>query len=210
MLYETARLLAYQSYQHWISIEFLSFQWFVMVGLLIVVYTVWLKLVDTRRITEILLVGSLSTVVFIVIDMVLDGYLGLWGYAIAITPIEPPIFMISVSVAPILHMLALQYTSSWKGYLLWSGIGMAFLAFIILPVYAILGIFVMYKGWNYIYHFTMMFSVGVIARGILQWLLSLEQRHANFRSTNPIFSVLQPAATKLLDNDKKDAIDNDD
>lgn len=195
MSYETARLLAYQSYQHWISDEFLSFQWFLMVGVLIVTYTIWLKLVDTRRITEILLVGSLSTVAFMILDMVLASYLGLWGYEIAITPIEPPVFMISISLAPMLHMLALQYSSAWKGYLLWSGIGMAFLGFVILPVYAMLDIFLMYKGWNYIYHFLMMFSVGVISKGMLQWLLSLEQRHVNAKSLN---------------NGKEDIVDNDD
>ncbi|MBC8014489.1 MAG: hypothetical protein H7X79_01945 [Sporomusaceae bacterium] len=208
MEYETARLLAYQSYQQWISGEFLSFQWFVLVGVLIVTYTIWLKLVDTRRITEILLVGSLSTVAFMVLDMVLAHYLGLWQYEISLTPIEPPVFMVSISIAPILHMLSLQYTSSWKGYLLWSGISMAFLAFILLPVYGILGIFLMHKGWNYMYHFLMMFSVSVIARGMLQWLLSLEQQHVDFRSTAPMFTGLQPAAIKPLESDKDDTTDN--
>jgi hypothetical protein len=177
MPYETARLLADQSYQHWISQEFLSYQWFIMAGVLAVTYTVWFKLVDTKRITQILLLGSLITVAGSVANLYLSGFWGFWQYKISLTPSEPTVFAVSYTIIPIFHMLVFQYTSSWKSYLIWASIATGFLAFILLPVYSALGIFQLHKGWNYIYHFAMMLTKGIVARWIVLWLASLEQRH---------------------------------
>ncbi len=176
MPYETARLLAEQSYQHWISQEFLSYQWFIMVGVLAITYIVWFKLVDTKRITQILLLGSLITVAGSFVNLYLAGFGGFWEYKIAVTPVKPAVFTVSYTIIPIFHMLVFQYTSSWKSYLIWASIATGFLAFILVPVYSALGIFQLHKGWNYIYHFAMMLIEGIVARWIVLWLDRLEQR----------------------------------
>jgi|GEM_PF-941170 len=209
MAYETARLLTYQSYQQWISTELFSFGWFFMIGVIAAVYAIWLKVVDKSRIQSILLLGSLSAVGLIIADMVLMGYFGVAEYKISLFPVEPPIFIVSITEAPILYMLALQYTSSWKAYLLWAGIGTAVLAFGILPLYSLLGIFQLHH-WNYLYHFLLMFTDGVIARALLLWLINMEQGQPVSSRASSMFSGLQPVAAKPLDKDKEDTIDNDD
>ena len=210
MPYETARLLAYQSYQQWISTEIFSSGWFIIVGLLVIVYTVWIKLVDTSRLRDLLLLGSLSAVGFAIADMILSGYFGVVEYKIRPFPLEPPIFIVSITKGPILYMLVQQYTSSWKSYALWTSIGTAVLTFALLPAYSLLGIFQLHK-WNYFYQFLLMFTDAMIARALLLWVISLEQGqssvHGHVSSTS---SGLQPAATKPLNNDKEDTIDNDD
>ncbi len=56
-LYETSRLLASQSYQQWVSTELFSFGWFFTLGVLAIIYVIWLKLVDTNRLSQLLLMG---------------------------------------------------------------------------------------------------------------------------------------------------------
>lgn len=210
MPYETARLLTYQSYKQWLSTELFSFSWFVMIGILAIVYGIWLKVIDKNRIQSILLLGSLSTVGFFIADMVLIAYLGVAEYKIRIFPWNPPIFIVSITIAPILLMLVYQYTSSWRGYTLWIGIAMAVLAFGLMPIYSLLGIYRLVK-WNYFYQFIMMFTDGVIARGLLLLVISIEQRHpAANRVSSRFTGILQPSATKPLDSDKKDTTDNND
>ena len=77
---ETARLLNYQSYQQWISSEFLSFGWFFTLGVLAVFYVVWIKLVDKSRLRDFIVLGSLSAIGFILADMILQSSLGVAEY----------------------------------------------------------------------------------------------------------------------------------
>jgi hypothetical protein len=172
-------------------------------------YTIWLKVVDKSRIQSILLLGSLSAVGLVVADIVLMGYFGVAEYKIRPFPWEPAIFIVSVTKAPILYMLVLQYTSSWRDYLLWAGIGTAVLAFGILPIYSLLNIYQLHH-WNYLYQFLLMFVDGAIARVLLLWLISMEQSQTVSSRASSMFSGIQPAAIKPLDTDNQDTTDNDD
>lgn len=49
MLYEKERELIDLSIQKWTSDEVFSFGWFLILGILIITYIVWLKLVDKSR-----------------------------------------------------------------------------------------------------------------------------------------------------------------
>jgi len=148
MPYETARLLAYQSFQQWISTQLFSFGWFFQVGLLIVAYTVWIKLVDKSRIKDLLLFGSLCAVAFGVMESLFVGFWGLWEFKINLFPMQPPHFVIGYTLGPIMHMLVQQYTSSWKKFLLWDCVGSAVMVFGILPIYSLLGILQLHN-WNF-------------------------------------------------------------
>jgi len=204
MPYETARLLAYQTYQQWVAKELFSVGWFVMVGVLIVTYAIWLKLVDKRRLRDLLLLGSLCAVGFSIGDIFLIGNWGVADYNIALGPGRPPIFVLSLTVGPILFMLIEQYSSSWKKYFLWAGIGSAAAAFGLMPLYVFLGIIQFYK-WNYVYQFIYLLTAGIIARALLLWITSIEQSQSVSSCEVQGFSRLQPAASKpiLDDNDDK-------
>jgi hypothetical protein len=200
--YDAGMLLASLSYQHWMSQKLFSFGWWILVGVLAVTYSIWLKLLDKTRVIPILLLGSLCAVGFMVADIILVGFLGLWEYKITITPLHPPVFIVSVSIAPILYMLVLQYTASWRSYLLWAAIGTAVLTLGLLPLYSLLGIFQLYKGWNYFYHFLLMLTAGTVARAMLLWFASIERNQPASKHLHLAFHGLQPAASKPLQNDK--------
>jgi hypothetical protein len=200
MRYEISRLLAYQSYQDWISTELFSLGWFITIGLLTTIYAIWLKLVDKSRLRDIVLLGLLSVMGFVITELVLIGYLGVAEYKIRLFPFEPNLFIVSVTKAPILYMLILQYTASWRKYLLWAGIGTAVISFGLFPLYSLLGIYQLHK-WNYVYQFLLMLTDGVIARALLLWITSLELSQSSSSRICEIFPVIQPAATKPLNED---------
>jgi hypothetical protein len=53
--YEIQRSLVSLSYQNWITNELFTFGWFVILGILVVVYAIWLQLLDRTRVRDILL-----------------------------------------------------------------------------------------------------------------------------------------------------------
>jgi hypothetical protein len=201
MLYEISRQLAYLGYQRWITMELFSTGWFIMVGVLVVIYTVWLKLVDKRRLRDLLLLGSLIAVGFTVADTFLIGNWGVSSYNVSLFPGRPPLFVLSLTVGPIMFMLIQQYTTSWKEYLTWTAIGSAAIAFGLMPFYVWVGILQFYK-WNYIYHFFLTFTAGTIGRAILLWIINIEQSQSSSIHADQASSVLRPAATKPLDQEQ--------
>lgn len=203
MLYETSRLLANQSYQQWVSNELFSFGWFFTMGVLAIIYIVWLKLVDKSRLSQLLLLGSLSSIGFVIGGAALIQLLGLSEYKIRPLPFNPPLFDLAITVAPITFMLVAQYTTSCKSYALWAGIGMAVIAFGILPLYSQIGIYQLHN-WNYFYQFLYMLTDGIIARAILIGVISIEKNQPVKSCISQEFGVLQPTATKPLINDKDD------
>lgn len=68
------------SVQHWLSSEVFSFGWFVIFGTLSVAYTVWLNLLDKSRTKDILLIGSLAAVAFMMVIMVI--FRQLWALSL--------------------------------------------------------------------------------------------------------------------------------
>ena len=177
MLYEKARELTQLSYQNWVSHEVFSFGWFLIVGVLIVVYSIWLKLLDKSITTQLLLIGSLAAVANTFNNMVLSGYFGLIEYSIRLLPLQPPLFTSSNTLSPIIIMLVQQYTSSWKGYLLWSSIGFAFLNFVIFPTYIFFGI-IQYHNWNVFFNFLALLGISLGVRFIFQWITGTQKRHS--------------------------------
>lgn len=177
MLYERYREMAGLTTQHWITEEVFTFQWFVLVGVVITFYVVWLCLLNRSRAKDLLLIGSLAAVFFAVNSFLLIEFLGLADYHVRIVPIYPPVFATSVTVSPIIIMLVQQYTSTWKGYLLWSAIGYAFLNFVIFPVFTSIDLLELHKNWNWFYHFLALFGVAQFTRLVYLWIAGVQKRH---------------------------------
>jgi len=204
VIYETSRQLAYLSYQRWITTELFSTGWFIMIGVLIITYAVWLKLIDKRRLRDLLLLGSLIAVGFTVGDTFLIGNWGVANYNVSLFPGRPPLFVLSLTVSPIIFMLIQQYTTSWKEYLTWAAIGSAAIAFGLMPFYVWAGILQFYK-WNYIYHLFYTFTAGTIGRALLLLIINIEQGQTASIHADQATSVLQPAATKPLPKKENDS-----
>lgn len=174
-MFEKYRQVIEESQQDWKFNEVFSLGWFVMLGVLIIVYAIWLKLVDRRKGVPLLLIGALSAVAYSLNSLILGDILGLAEYKIRLFPFSTAVFLSSITLAPIIIMLVQQHTSSWKGYLLWSGIGFAFLNFAVFPVYMDLGIFV-FHNWNVFYHFLVTYSISICVRFVFRWIIGRQER----------------------------------
>ncbi|MDF2632607.1 MAG: hypothetical protein K0Q85_1203 [Caproiciproducens sp.] len=206
--YELGRLLVNISYKNWITKELFSLGWFVILGVMLSVYAVWLKLLDKSRVKDILLFGSLSSIGFMLADVIFGSYLGFSSHGIDIFPFKPSFFIVSITVTPVLFMLIYQYTSSWRSYTMWIIICTAALSFGLAPLYMNLGILEYHKGWNHFFTFLRSVTDGMIARAIVLWFTSIEQSQpASSRVAQRLFDV-QPAAAKPLDNDENDKTDD--
>jgi hypothetical protein len=176
-MYEKEQELALASFQNWTSKEVFTFGWFLMVTILLVFYAVWLKLVDRKRGTELLLIGSLEAVAKLIFaGILLNSELGLYNYKIRFLPVPAGVFATSVTLSPILIMLVTQYTSSWKGFLLWEAIGNALLNFVIFPLYTAIGILEFHKGWNVFYHFLVLYALTICVRVVFLWITGTQKK----------------------------------
>ena len=176
MLYEKSKELAQLSLQNWVSHEVFSLGWFVEVGILLAFYIVWFILLDKKRTVELLLIGSLAAVFYHLNLTILVNVLCWIHYSIRIFPMISPDFISGVTISPIILMLVQQYTSHWKGYILWSGVGIAFVNFIILPINMLVGI-LQFDHWNLIYHFIGLFVISLFTRYIFLWITETQKRH---------------------------------
>jgi len=108
-----------QSYQRWSTQEIFSFAWFFNIAFMVILYVIWAMVVDKQKLRELLLFGSFVAVSATFIDIVAVS-IGLWEYKVRLFPINPAPFPFDFTVVPILNMLVLQYTSSWRNYLIGS------------------------------------------------------------------------------------------
>ena len=176
MLYEMSREMERLSMERWLSDEVFSLGWFLMLGVLIVFYAVWLKLLDRRRVVELLLLGSLIAVVKSLNSVFLGQTLGLADYPVRLVPVHSNIFITSMTISPIIAMLAQQYSKTWGGYMLRTGIGYALLCFGIFPLYVLVGALKFYN-WNVLYHFLVLFVLAQIVRCAFLWIVGIQERH---------------------------------
>ncbi len=163
------------SYQRWSTQELFSLPWFFNIAFLLILYVIWIKLLDKRRIREILLFGSLIAVSATFIDIAAVTT-GLWEYKVRLLPISPAPFPFDYTVVPILYMFVLQYTSSWFNYLIGSLVASALFSFVISPVYVLFGI-KEYHNFNYFYLFILVFVVTTIVKFVYNWITTIEYKN---------------------------------
>ncbi len=127
--------------------ELFSYQWWGIVALLLVSYTIWWRLVDRTRLAEILLYGSFVAVTAAVIDIA-GVTAALWQYNYRLFPILPAPFPFDYTVLPILAMLAYQYSRTWGKYVVLSALGAAVFSFVVLPLFQTAGIITLFN-WSF-------------------------------------------------------------
>lgn len=173
-MYDKSRELEQLSMQNWLSHEVFSFGWFLILGIIIAAYVIWLILLDRKRATQLLLIGSLAAVACTINYLTLGDMLGLIEYKIRLLPFYSPVFFSSITLSPIVIMLAEQYTSSWAGYIIRSAIGFAVLNFIFF-LFTLVGI-LEFHNWNAFFHFLVLLGISLLVRLAFLWFSGTEKR----------------------------------
>lgn len=163
-----------ESYNHWLTQEIFTFPWFFNIVFLLVLYVIWIKIVDKSRLRELLLYGALLSVASVLVDLIAVT-IGLWEYNISLFPLSPAPFPFDFTVLPILYMIVLQYTSSWRNYFIGSLLAAFVFSFIIEGVYIWLEIKILHK-FNLFYMFGLVLLVTTILKVIYNWIVSIETK----------------------------------
>lgn len=190
-----------QVYSRWLLEELFTFNWFIIVGSMVVIYVLLYLLIDRSRMREIFLYGSLLAVAFGYISGV-GTDIDLWEYKTHLFPFLSSLFPFPYTFHPIIHMLAYQYASNWHSFMITNTIATAFFAFVAQPVYSWLDI-LWFKNWNYLYSFILSGTISFFARAVVLWMAKVEQHYAMNPKRNFLSPKLQPVMKHLNKNDEE-------
>ena len=163
------------SYTQWRTQTLFSIQWWSIIAMIVISYAIWWVIVDKRRLSQILLFGSLVAIQRVVMD-IFGTNVALWSYNIRETPLFPSVFLHDFTVTPLALMVVYQYCHSWKKFFVWTGVTTGIISFVFLPILIKLGFLKLYH-WNLFYSFGMIFGLALLARWVVLGLLNIQQNH---------------------------------
>lgn len=150
----------------------ISFQWFLLVFILIIPWVVWWRLVDRKHISEIFSFGLLVAVTSSFLNS--SGlHLLAWSYPYRLLPYSPRVYVISFAIMPVAFMLIYQYFRTWKSFAAANVIMASIFAFVLQPILKWLNMYSMIN-WSYLYSFLIFIVIGLGARLLLQVVFQRE------------------------------------
>ncbi len=163
------------SYTQWKTQTLFSIQWWSLIALIAISYTIWWVIVDKQRLSQILLFGAFVAIQRAVMD-ISGTNTALWSYDIRETPLYPSPFLHDFTLTPLALMVVYQYCHSWKKFLVWSGVATGIISFVFFPILSMLGFLKLYN-WNYFYSFGMIFGLAIFGRWVVLGVISIQQKH---------------------------------
>lgn len=154
---------------HWLKFELYSPQFWLLIGLTIIPWFIWVKLVDRKRLLEIIIFGLIISILVTTMDEV-GCQLNLWEYLYDIEPLFPRLIPMNFTLLPIGYMLVYQYFTRWKSFMAANAIVAAFYSFIGEPLLQMLDIYAM-LNWKHIYSFPIYILLAVLVRVLVNWIV---------------------------------------
>jgi hypothetical protein len=166
------------NYNHYMNVTLFSAKWWILIFATILIITIWLKLVDKKRLLEISLVGFVTGVlVAIADDFGLE--MTLWAYPTQIFELVKHISEIELVLMTVTYMLLYQYFGEWKKYIIALIVLSAIGAFVGIPLAVWFGIYRLIK-WSYIYSFIVFICLGVIIKLIVSKIINIQKRSTKY------------------------------
>jgi hypothetical protein len=161
-------------YNDWKANDLFSPTWFGTVIFILLSYVLCFKLLDKRRLSQILLFGSLITVMITLFDIIGVEYTR-WAHLTRVFPIMPTLFLLDYTIMPLYYMLIYQYCRNWKIYIIWNAIAAGLISFALFPLLTFLKMFEL-NNWRYAYFFPCIFTFGLVSRAIVVGVIALENK----------------------------------
>ena len=200
LIYEKRQELWHLLQINWKS-DFITVKYWAMISVIVVFYMVWYKFTDKKRLVDLLLFGSLFTVMRMIMDLagVTAGY---WMYKIRVLPLSPSLFLQDLTIVPLTYMLVQQYSPNWRKYFIWNAVGSGFISAVIMPLLSAFG-YLQLMRWNYLYSFIVLYILAVLSR--LSFNLVIQVQHkAREGESSPLESIMLQPALKLLPNQENE------
>ncbi|WP_069202076.1 CBO0543 family protein [Cohnella panacarvi] len=153
-------------HEFWLQHDLFSAQWWLLLAVLVISWYVWWRLVDKRKLMEIVLYGVMMSYLIFIWDQL--GYeLNLWLYSRKLFRVIPQAESLDWGILPILHMLVFQYFRSWRSYILVNIVMAAVMAFVYEPLSIGIGIYSM-LNWEYVYSFPLYVAKAAIIKRLVE------------------------------------------
>ncbi|WP_378953438.1 CBO0543 family protein [Pelosinus sp. sgz500959] len=162
--------------QQWRTDTLFTWQWWLLVALLIIPWILWFCIIDKKRLTEIVLLGMFMLATASWMDD-LGTDLILWHYPFKLLPVYPQLLPINYAVLPVTYMLIYQYFRSWNSYLKALTIMALLFSFIAEPALDYLGMYKM-LCWQYYYSFPIYVLLGIFFRWLVEKILAINKRYS--------------------------------
>ncbi|MDR3599864.1 MAG: hypothetical protein P4L49_05180 [Desulfosporosinus sp.] len=159
--------------EHWVKYEVLTWQWWLGIACVIIPLLILWKLIDKKRLFEIMFFGLLINILAIFLDEA-GSELVLWNYAIRIIPQIPLLFPVDYIILPTIYMLIYQHYKDWKPFLLASTLGALGLAFVAEPLAVYIKQYQLIS-WHFIYSFPIYIMLSILAKLITNKMLSRQE-----------------------------------
>ncbi|WP_426453990.1 CBO0543 family protein [Paenibacillus sp. S-38] len=135
---------------HWVHDDLHKWTWWLLVILTLLPFYIWWKLVDRRRLQEILLYGMLIALFAITFDNIGTDRLW-WGYPDKLLNVLPPLLPADLVLVPIFSMLVYQlFSGMWSAFLLANLVLGVFMAYVCEPLFILLNYYELYT-WKLLY-----------------------------------------------------------
>jgi len=161
-------------YMHWIKNEVFTFQFWLLVAMLIVPWIIWWKLVDKKKFLEISIYGLLVITVVTFLDEV-GCQLNLWEYRFDIEPLFPRLIPMNFAMFPVGYTLVYQYFPKWKSFIIANIVTGALFAFVGEPIFIAIKIYVL-LGWKHIYSFPIYIVIAIALKALTQLIMKIHRR----------------------------------
>lgn len=181
---------------------FLTLSWWFIAIVIAASYVIWWKLVDKRRIIEILLYGSFIAVARVIYDN-WGISSGRWTYVIDLVPIGYSLFLNDLTVIPLFLMLVYQYSPDWKSFFARLLAVQGTISFLFWPLTMYLGILLVHD-WKLYYSFILMLITASTMRAILIFGLKLQRDHRLKEPRTGVAMLVAEPAMKPLGGEAED------
>lgn len=157
------------SISHWLNQELFRWQWWFCLFLYLFPLFLWWKIVDKKRLFEIMVFGLFVNIICAFLDVMGTNF-ALWEYSIRILPNIPLFFPIDYIDIPVTYMIIYQYFSKWTHFIIAITITALVFSFVGEPFNVWVKMYVLIH-WKYIYSFPIYVVISIVCKGAINWFM---------------------------------------
>jgi hypothetical protein len=152
----------------WLQKDLFSAHWWSIVILNLVLFILFLFLIDRYRILLISFAFMIAYTVIGIADEV-GSYFDLWSYPHQFVVFTHRFNAVDFAAIPVIMALIYQFFSKWKYYLIAMIVMSATISFIGVPIFVAVGLYKL-ENWNYFYSFLVMILLFIVMKWIVDFV----------------------------------------
>ena len=169
IILELQRQLRDASMDYWIKYVFNTWQWWLNIAALILPIILWWKLVNKKKLMEIVVYGFFASAFAVFFDIIGET-LVLWDYPYLVIPMDYILIDTDYSVLPVAYMLAYQYFTPWKRFIAANVVISAVFSFLAEPLLVKMGFYEVHS-WKFIYSFPIYVVIAIVSKLITNFFI---------------------------------------